>query len=70
VGCAPVLGGELGREADHPLEVAAHDEAVARARSALGDEAFERAWERGAAMTLDEAVAFALEQRTPVPDPM
>jgi predicted ATPase/class 3 adenylate cyclase len=68
-GARHTLGGEVGREADHPLEVAAHDEAVARARSALGDEAFERAWERGTAMTLDEAVAFAFEQRTPVSDP-
>ena len=56
-------------EADHPLELAAHDEAVARVRLALGDDAFERAWERGSAMTLDEAVAFALEQRSPVPEP-
>jgi non-specific serine/threonine protein kinase len=64
------LGGEVGREADHPLELAAHDEAVARVRLALGDEAFERAWQIGTPMTLDEAVAFALEQRSPVPEPM
>ena len=51
------------------LSLPAHDEAVARVRPALGDEAFERAWEAGSAMTLDEAVAFALEQRSPVPDP-
>jgi hypothetical protein len=62
------LGGEVGREADHPLELTAHEEAVTRVRSALGDEAFERAWEAGGAMTLDEAIAFALEQRAPVPD--
>ena len=68
-GARNTLGGEVGREADHPLELAAHDEAVARVRSALGDEAFERAWQLGSAMTLDEAVAFALEQRAPVPDP-
>ena len=52
----------------HPLELAAHEEAVARVRLALGGEAFERTWEAGTAMTLDEAVAFALEQRSPVPD--
>ena len=68
-GARNTLGGEVGREADHPLELAAHDEAVAQVRSALGHEAFERAWQRGTAMTLDEAVAFALEQRSPVPDP-
>jgi non-specific serine/threonine protein kinase len=60
------LGQELGREADHPLELAAHDEVVARVRAALGDEAFERAWELGRAMTLEQAVTFALEQRPPV----
>jgi predicted ATPase/class 3 adenylate cyclase len=68
-GARQTLGGELGRESDHPLEVAAHDETVARVRSALGDEAFERAWEAGCAMTLEGAVAFALEQRVAVPDP-
>jgi predicted ATPase/class 3 adenylate cyclase len=68
-GARHTLGGEVGRETDHPLEAAAHDEAVARVRLALGDEAFERAWELGSAMTLDEAVAFALEQRAPLPDP-
>lgn len=68
-GARNTLDGEVGREADHPLELAAHDEAVARVRLALGDEAFGRAWEVGSAMTLDEAVAFALDQRAPVPDP-
>ena len=67
-GARHALGGEVGREADHPLELAAHEEAVARVRLALGGEAFERTWEAGTAMTLDEAVAFALEQRSPVPD--
>ena len=51
-GARNTLGGEVGREADHPLELAAHDEAVARVRLALGDEAFERAWELG---TRDDA---------------
>jgi non-specific serine/threonine protein kinase len=68
-GARKTLGGEVGREADHPLELAAHDEAVARVRVALGDEAFERAWDLGTAMTLEEAVTFALEQRPPVPAP-
>jgi non-specific serine/threonine protein kinase len=68
-GARKTLGGEVGREADHPLELAAHEEAVARVRSALGDETFERAWQLGCAMTLDEVVAFALAQRVPAPDP-
>jgi predicted ATPase len=54
------LGGEVGRESDHPQEVADHDEAVGRVRSALGDEAFEEAWAVGSAMSLDEATEYAL----------
>ncbi len=69
-GARNTLGGDVGREADHPLELAAHDEAVGRVRHALGDEAFQLAWERGSAMTLEEAVAYALEQRSPLRDPM
>jgi non-specific serine/threonine protein kinase len=33
---------------------------VAEARLALGEEAFSAAWERGRAMTMDEAVALAI----------
>ena len=43
-GARNTLGGDVGREADHPLELAAHDEAVGRVRHALGDEAFQLAW--------------------------
>ena len=68
-GARNTLGGDVGREADHPLELASHDEAVGRVRLALGDEAFQLAWERGTEMTLEEAVAFALEQRSPLRDP-
>jgi predicted ATPase/class 3 adenylate cyclase len=68
-GARHTLADEVGREADHPLEVAAHDEVVARVQLALGNEAFDLAWELGSAMTLDEAVAFALERGAPVPDP-
>ncbi len=65
-GARYTLGSEIGRETDHPLETGAHNEAVARVRSTLGDEAFEQAWERGAAMTLEEAVELALEA---IPEP-
>ncbi len=65
-GARYTLGSEIGRETDHPLETGAHNEAIARVRSTLGDEAFEQAWERGAAMTLEEAVELALEA---VPEP-
>jgi non-specific serine/threonine protein kinase len=54
------LGDEIGREHAHPLEVAAHDEAVARVRSSLGEAAFEGAWAIGGVMTLDEAIDYAL----------
>jgi hypothetical protein len=37
------------------------DGAAAAARAALGDGAFERARQEGAALGYDEAVAFALE---------
>ena len=33
---------------------------VARLRAALGEEAFAEAWEQGRAMTLDEALDYAL----------
>jgi predicted ATPase/class 3 adenylate cyclase len=69
-GARHALGGEVGRESDHPLERAAHDDAVASVRTALGSDAFERAWDLGGAMPLDEAVAFALEQGAVVPEPM
>jgi non-specific serine/threonine protein kinase len=38
-----------------------HEAAVAGARTALGGSAFTAAWAEGQAMTLDEAVAYALE---------
>ena len=42
-----------------------HDQAVASARAALGEEAFAKAWEEGNKLTLDEAVAFALKELDP-----
>jgi predicted ATPase len=48
-----------------PVAVAAEYRRTDRgARSALGEEAFAAAWAEGRAMTLDEAIAFALESRT------
>jgi hypothetical protein len=43
----------------------AHDAALAACRAALGDEAFEEAWEAGRALTLDEAVVLALRFSSP-----
>jgi predicted ATPase/DNA-binding CsgD family transcriptional regulator len=42
-----------------------HDRCVARTREALGDTAFERAFEEGAALRFDDAVARAAGRRTP-----
>ena len=42
-------------------ERAEHDQAIASARAALGDEAFAAAWAEGRMMTMEQAIAFALE---------
>jgi len=42
-----------------------HDQAVASARAALGEEAFAKAWEEGSKLTLNEAVAYALKELDP-----
>jgi non-specific serine/threonine protein kinase len=44
-----------------------HDRCLARTREALGDGAFRRALEEGAAMRFDDAVALASGRRTPGP---
>ncbi len=41
------------------------DRGVAAARGAMGDEAFQAAWEQGRSMSLDQAVEEALAVRTP-----
>jgi predicted ATPase/DNA-binding XRE family transcriptional regulator len=44
-------------------ERAEHDQAIAAARAALGEEAFAAAWAEGCAMTMAQAVAYALENQ-------
>jgi len=39
-----------------------YDHAVARVRAALGEQAFETAWTEGRALTLEQAIAYALEE--------
>jgi len=41
---------------------AEHDQAVATACAALGEEAFMKLWEEGQKMTLDEVIAYALKE--------
>src|SRR5437879_6924151 len=45
-----------------PGERADYDRYVAATHAALGQEAFAAAWEAGRAMTLDDAMAFALDE--------
>jgi len=53
------LRAELGIELTEDEEKRPHDEAVARAKVALGEEGFAAAWARGEDMKPDEIVAFA-----------
>jgi hypothetical protein len=47
-----------------PFDQAGYEHDVARARSALEEMAWEAAWTEGQAMTLEQAVAYALEDDT------
>ncbi|HYN88621.1 MAG TPA: tetratricopeptide repeat protein, partial [Ardenticatenaceae bacterium] len=52
-----LMGSKLDR-----TEQAVYDQGVAAARRELDEDAFAAAWNEGQAMTLDEAVAYALER--------
>ncbi len=52
---------EIGRAGVHPAELAAHDASIGAVRSALGAEPFDEAWQAGAALGVEAAVAEALE---------
>jgi len=43
-------------------ERAEQDQAIVAARVTLGEEAFAKAWEEGKALTLDQAIVYALEE--------
>jgi predicted ATPase/DNA-binding SARP family transcriptional activator len=60
-GAAAILREMVGH---HPMHLVSHetDEEIARARAELGPEAFADAWSRGRSMTLEEAVAYALDR--------
>jgi tetratricopeptide (TPR) repeat protein len=45
-----------------PAERRRYDDAVAAARAALGHEAFAAAWAQGQALTLEQAISYALEE--------
>jgi hypothetical protein len=60
---ATVLRDEIGMALESWMTTEAEEtlEALAAARAQLDDEAFTQAWEAGAQMSLDEAIALALE---------
>jgi hypothetical protein len=45
-----------------PSQRAEYERQIAAARSRLGDSAFAAAWAEGQAMSLEEAVAYAVEE--------
>ena len=45
-----------------PVDRPEHEDQVARTRAALGEPAFTAAWVAGRAMTLEDALAFALAE--------
>jgi non-specific serine/threonine protein kinase len=61
LGAAAALHESVGfvLEPDQALVV---DPAVDRARTQLGEEAFAATWEAGRALTLEQAIAYALEE--------
>jgi len=48
-----------------PAARATYERAVAAARAQLGEEAFAAAWAEGRAMSLDQAIAYALDESDP-----
>jgi predicted ATPase/class 3 adenylate cyclase len=62
LGAAERLRSDAGI-APRPSTLAVHDQAVAAARSGLGEHVFAAEWSQGHAMTLEQAVTYALEQQ-------
>jgi hypothetical protein len=63
LGAADALREAIGT-ALSPAQLATHTLDVARVRSALGDDRFAAAWAEGRAMTLEQAIEYALKTRT------
>jgi predicted ATPase len=62
LGASAALREEMGTPLT-PVSRTDHDHAVNAARAALGEDAFAAAWEVGHAMSLEDAVAYALDQK-------
>jgi DNA-binding CsgD family transcriptional regulator len=61
-GAASALRHSTG-QARWPLDQPAYDADVARLRASLGDEAFDKSWQEGLALSLEEAAAYASRAR-------
>jgi DNA-binding CsgD family transcriptional regulator len=61
-GAAQALRESTGQQR-WPLDQPAHDADTAAARASLGDDAFEPAWKEGAALSLEDAAAYASRAR-------
>jgi len=48
-----------------PAARATYERAMAAARAQLGEEGFAAAWKAGAALTLEQAIAYALDESNP-----
>jgi predicted ATPase/class 3 adenylate cyclase len=57
------LRGTIGRRL-HPVDQSEFDRMVAALRAALGEQVFKERWDEGRAMTLDDAIRYALEADT------
>ena len=69
VRAARLLGAATGQfeaigAAMWPADRLEYERTVAAARAALSEEVFAAAWAEGRAMTLDQAIAYALEETT------
>ena len=64
LGAAAALRASLGL-AIRPFDRATHEQGMAATRAALDEHAFEAAWLEGQAMTLEQAIAYALDETLP-----
>jgi hypothetical protein len=64
-GAAEELREAMGFRPLWPSERAEHERPVTAVRTALGQEAFAAAWTEGRAMSLEDAIAYALAEPSP-----
>jgi tetratricopeptide (TPR) repeat protein len=59
--CAAARREDIGAGSPPPYVATLNDEAIAAIRTQLGEDSFAEAWEQGRTLTLDEAVALAVD---------